>query len=114
MRLVNDPGKFEGELVVTVSLWEQTLDGNGDEILSGHYSGESATLLRAPLVVDDATPEESAWLATQAGVILCECSQGFVTASYYDDSRKLNRDWQRLSDTFAESDDPKTEDDDSL
>ena len=100
LRRADGPGKFEGELLVTELLYTATLDGGPDDEASDEFAGTWFGRLDGPLVqdylADKLTDEEREFLSSQAGAILCEDTQGFVSASYYETKEALDADWNSI------------------
>jgi len=104
---VDNPGRFEGELLVTEYVYERTLDGGADDELSSE-EGEWRGIVRGNLVGDEETlaecdwlsPDDRAFLRAQAGVILSQSWNGFIRADYYVDADELAREWMRECITF--------------
>lgn len=104
LRYCNEPGKFEGELLIAKPLYQLSLEGGcNDEVGSVVEDGCWYGLLRGPFYdIDEIEPgvpltkEEREYLDRIAGVILCETDTGFVYVSYYEDPAELERAWEEL------------------
>ena len=104
LRRYPHPGKFEGELLVAVPLYQLSLDGHCDEEIGDACEGPVwFGLLRGPfmdITEADGEPlneQEREFLASLAGAIVEESSDGFVSVTYYEDSDELERAWQELA-----------------
>ncbi len=87
-------GKFQGEGKVGEWVYEQSLDGWGEEIGNvqgayGHYSGLN---FGEPIVVKE--HDGSEW--TFVAAVLHEDSQGFVHVTYYEDAAEYIAEWAKL------------------
>jgi hypothetical protein len=117
LRRYEHPGKFEGGLIIDEYVYAASLDGCG-ETVGGDDGGESYTTVDGPLLGDDArlpcradgelSADERAFLASQAGAIIYQDSQGFVSVTYYDDKKTYDDAWAQL---VASYDDEYDEDD---
>lgn len=104
IRVCNEPGKFEGELLIAKPLYQLSLEGGCDEEVGdvaelGYWYG----MLRGPFdCIDEVEPgvpltkEEKEYLGRTAGVIIYENTQGFVSVVYYGDAAHLESDWQEI------------------
>ena len=120
LRMVEGPGKFEGELELTRILWDLTLAGWGDDEVGAEGSGNYILLkffaydlvngIALPRILTDLrdygvdlTPEEEALLNSHAGVILHESAgnDGFVFGDYYETGEELSSTWSHLETVFA-------------
>jgi hypothetical protein len=94
------PGKFEGEGAVGEWVYEQSLDGWGEELgdseTFGHYNLLSWTL---PVLVREPNGDE--W--TFRAVILHEGSQGFVDPTYYETKEAAAEAWADLEEEYSEA-----------
>ena len=106
-------GKFEGGLIVDEHVYSISLNGCG-ETVGSEFRGESYTSLEGPFSpcddCDPLTPDEISFLASRAGAILYESSDGFVEVSYYEDEEAFLVAWNRVVDSY---DDETSEDDDT-
>jgi hypothetical protein len=109
LRRYEHPGKFEGGLIIDEYVHAASLDG-GCETVGSDDGGESYTSVDGPL--SDITPAdehgaprltegELSFLASQAGAIIYEDSQGFVSVTYYADEESYLIAWNRLVDAYA-------------
>jgi hypothetical protein len=107
MRLVDGPGKFEGELLISERLHEFVEDNGVDEdmplgdgmgwyglIRAGSFGGRWYGMLC--LGGFELTEAESDFLADQVGAILHEDSDGFVSARYFETTREINKAWASI------------------
>lgn len=124
------PGKYEGELAIAALLHELTGDGCDEEVGSIDENGAWYGLMRGPFgslsQPVDITPEQIAehelnetdlaYLASLAGVIVSEDSQGFVHVEYYKSEGALTTAWDAivadLSDEDEDEDSEPTEPED--
>jgi hypothetical protein len=116
------PGKFEGGLLIDEHVYAASLHGCG-ETVGGDDGGESYTSVDGPLTDIRPTDEhgtpllndhEISFLASQAGAIIYEDSQGFVFVTYYEDEESYLVAWNRLVDAYAtEYDDDDEEPDEA-
>src|SRR5690606_33105749 len=104
IRVCNEPGKFEGELLVAKLFYSMANDGGCDDEF-GDVSGYGAWygLLKGPFKgfqeIDDETPltqEEKEFLEDLAGVIIRERQSGFVDLFTYTRKADLMRAWNSL------------------
>ena len=108
IRVCNEPGKCEGELLIAKPLYQLSLEWGcdekvGDVVELGYWYG----LLRGPFTsIDEVEPgvpltkEEREYLERAAGVIIYEHEAGFVSVVYYSNPAHLERDWQELLDAL--------------
>lgn len=108
LRVVRGPGKFEGELYLTVLAYSMSLDGGADEECGSSSEGAGWAGLMAGIAVEDAeehaaedgggplTAEERKFLRTEgkAGVILFERTDGFVSGEWFGSEQKLAKAWK--------------------
>lgn len=95
MSRITHPGKFEGESLATVFLYDQSLNGCDDGVFSDGNGGESYTFILSDgsLIVDatDWTDDEGrkldqddiSLLFGKHGFCISETSDGFVTFESY-------------------------------
>jgi len=110
IRVCDEPGKFEGELLIAIPLYHRSLEWGCDEEVGdladyGYWYG----LLRGPFYsineIEPGVPltkEEKEYLGRIAGVILYENSVGFVSVVYYSSPAQLERDWEELLEALSE------------
>lgn len=104
------PGKIEGELLVTTWAYEQSLAGCDSEtgecnttgwygLLRGPFLATGAFADITPVAIDDIglSAEDIAFLGNQAGCILSEDSQGFVSAEWYESAAELDAAWESIA-----------------
>lgn len=110
LRMVDTPGKFEGELWVSEYVYRLVLGGFSDatEGSCDEY-GVVYDLVREPLDVSDVletgeslTDEEEKFLRRKAGAIVREDDQGFVTVEYYETQEELDEAWAEIMAKFEE------------
>src|SRR5690606_16224851 len=104
IRVCDEPGKFEGELLIAIPLYQRSLEWGCDEEVGdlaeyGYWYG----LLRGPFYsineVEPGVPltkEEREYLGRIAGGIIYENSAGFGSVGYYGDTAKLEKEWEEL------------------
>lgn len=121
IRRIKSPGKFEGEDALSLAIYEMLLDGGGDEFEGDEFSGESFTLIRGPFTMASLNGKfdlltyhfnhpslnraERKYLKRQAGAILYESSQGFITTTRYTSEKDLDKAWNKVSEMFEEVED---------
>jgi hypothetical protein len=107
LRLVDGPGKFQGELLISEQLYWSTLDGITDEECPfgdgmGWYglirAGSSGGLWHGMLTREgfELTEDESDFLADRVGAILYESSDGAISVTYYETTWGLNKAWASI------------------
>jgi hypothetical protein len=100
LRRYEHAGKFEGGLIIDEYVHAASLDGCGETVGSDD-GGESYTSV-----------DEIAFLASQAGAIIYESSDGFVNVTYYADEESYLVAWNRIVDAYdASGDESEGEDD---
>jgi hypothetical protein len=135
VRIVRAHGKFEGELYVTALAWEASMEGGFDEEAGNSTEGPGFAGLFAfdpsPKAVaqavafakrlDDVAREtdsppltegEHAFIATKAGVLMLEQTDGFVLGTWEDTAKKLQRRWDAIVDDLEGDGDEEAEDGD--
>lgn len=135
LRRVDGPGKFEGCMLVEVAVYVASLDGccdvvgddNGGESytrVDGPMTGidleqtdqaERDHLLdsiKSALIGTDApedptrlNSDELAFMARQAGAIVYESTQGFVSVEFFRAADELEANWEAIVKVFAPFDD---------
>jgi hypothetical protein len=117
LRRYEHHGKFEGGLIIDEYVHAASLDGCGETVGSDD-GGESYTSVDGPFADitpanEDGTPmfnaDEIAFLASQAGAIIYESSDGFVDVTYYDDEESYLVAWNRIVDSHDTDDDASDE-----
>jgi hypothetical protein len=93
MKETDEPGKFEGEPLLTEILW----DLGGDEDL-----GDSESFGFYALYLGLTAKEVGGSIGSTRAAILHEGSQGFVTGSYYDSDADAQRAWEALERDYDE------------
>jgi len=102
------PGKFRTDL--DSDIYELSLEGGPDEELGDAQDfGWYGLMSDGQSIVDDLRglgveldDEGYEFLKDKAGCILNEDSQGFVTVTYYDTTKELEKAWQDLEDEAEE------------
>lgn len=104
MRRITQAGKFEGCLLIDLFAYELILQGEG-EFLSDGDGGVSYTRIDGPFSGKSFGPlnyREQGFLGRQAGCILKESSQGFVSVQWYENAQELANQWDELEKDFSE------------
>lgn len=95
------PGKFS--LEIDAAVYDASLEGGADEEIGDVETTGWYGILRGAIDPPaDATPEEKAFLAAQAGAIISEDSQGFVSVEYYESETELEDAWSDIQDEIGE------------
>lgn len=126
IRMVTELGKFEGEMVISERLYSLEADGSTSIPDAGGYFGR----YDAPFDLDDfgaddgsdtgnktddLTDEEKEFISSQAGAILSERSDGFVTVEWFDRRGKLSVAWENIvADCDSDVDEDSDDSDDDL
>jgi hypothetical protein len=103
------PGKYEGGLIIDTYVDSGSYDEDiGESDTTGFYGllrGISVDEIWKEAKADgeELTKEEVEFLESQAGAIIYEDSQGFITVSYYDDESELNESWNQIVDEISEA-----------
>lgn len=110
IRFLSGCGKFEGEDVT--SLVAYAMDST--EVCSNEAWGNSATLVEGPFGKDYLSQEfdevgrlnraERRFIRQQAGCIVHESTQGFVSVEWFYDSQRLFKRWDAVQGTYHEDD----------
>jgi hypothetical protein len=115
MSYVHNPGKYESEPHATVYADWLSLDGDGETYSDGD-GGESYTVIDGPFDAEsvgrfnldnpdyrlDADDHEI--MLNAIGVILCESSQGFVSATWYTNRESYDADVKEIEDLYCAED----------
>jgi hypothetical protein len=108
------PGKFH--TILDGYAYEFTLDGADEELSVGdgpewygliQLGADGVERIReiAKEQKDELTPDEEAFLETQAAIIFYERSDGIVEATWYGDERAAQEDWEEIEAEFEEEED---------
>ena len=105
--MISGPGKFGGEPELTRVYWEASLEGCADDE-APLGDGQGCFVLyrfKADEQFDfenyRANEAELAFLRTQAGVVLFERSDGFVSGLWADDAETLESEWREIESDIA-------------
>lgn len=104
---VTSPGKFEGEPIYVVSMWDASLDGSADDEISDPDTGGETSIY--VVIVGDADLKEYPELRGIYAVTLWETEQGFVNHKDFP-SKKAYEAAVDAAERELES--PSSEDDD--
>jgi hypothetical protein len=91
------PGKFEGEPLLTEVLWIVVLEGGADEEL-----GESESFGSYALLTGLDGSELGGDIGDTKAAILSENSQGFVSGEYYDSAEEAREAWEEIESEYDE------------
>jgi hypothetical protein len=124
MSRITTPGKFEGESLATVYLYEQSLNGCDDGVFSDGEGGDSYTFILSDgsLIVDatDWSDDEGRKLDQddinrlfgKHGFCVNETSTGFVSFESYSTEEEYNAAMANVSSFFETDDELEEESDD--
>lgn len=108
MREYPYPGKYEGELQISEYVHRLSQEWTDEEAGSCSEYGIWYGLLREPLDVSSVlkpgetlAAEEEEFLAAQAGAIVEETDQGFVSVTYYETEEELDKAWAEIVEEFS-------------
>ncbi len=93
---IQSPGKFEGEHIAIVALWDLSLEGFDDETL---YDGDMSVSV---FLIDEALVTEFPYLSDTYAIALWESDQGFVNSVWLPSVQDLNGLRARLEATESE------------
>lgn len=110
VRTIEGPGKFEGEPIWAPYVWAVSLSDGGDEqVGSVSEHGVCYILIRGGIDVrelpedikkqaemygaEELTDEENEFVAQQAGFIIREDDQGFVSVEAFETEEDLEAEW---------------------
>lgn len=103
------PGKFN--TILDSYVYSMSLDGTDEELGEsdsfGWYGMLTGPITPRNAMMPKLNSAELTLLATCAGIILSENSQGFVTVEYYDDLETFNKEWTGLEKAWIEVNAPE-------
>lgn len=117
MSIINDPGKFEGEAVSTLYLYDIVQNGDG-ETFSDDTGGEYYTFIDGPFRLEGRTidghfidDDDMAMVESSAGACLHESSDGFCSATWYETQEQYQEAYDDVSSSYADEDADESSDD---
>ena len=96
------PGKFN--TVLDSLVYDLSLDGGADEETGSVTENGWYGLMRGPVSVPSSnlTTSEAMYLERQAGAILSENDQGFVSVEYFETVGELDEAWAQIEAGLAD------------